>query len=101
MGKLHSWPFAAAMVITSGIVYIVCSIFFLIAPVKTLNLFNNWFHGIDLVKIIKPSLSLSSVVIGFFELIIFAGLVALIFSFLYNACLNHCKRKGWIKEGRK
>ncbi len=101
MGKLHSWPFAVAMTTTAGIAYIICAVFVILSPVKTINFFNNLFHGIDLTKIIKPSLSFGSVITGFLELIIFIFLMALIFSFLYNLCLSHCIRKGWIKEERK
>ncbi len=99
MNKLPAWPSVVATTITASLIYTLCTLLFVLFSNKALELFNNLFHGIDLVKIAKETtITFSSFFIGFVEIIIFTAVFTLIFVWLYNLCMDHCKNKGWIRE---
>ena len=86
-------PKAAAfsLAIISGIIYLLCVIFFAIVPQGTLNFFRYIFHGIDIIKIAGTTISLSSTAIGFVEIIIFSLICGWLFATVYNYLLNKIK----------
>ena len=99
MKKIHPWPPLVATTITSSLIYAVCTLLFVLFPANALSFFRNWFHGIDLAKITKETtITFSSFFIGLIEIIIFAAVFVLIFVWVYNLCIDHCVKKGWIKE---
>lgn len=99
MKKVHAWPTLVATTVTVGLIYTVCTLLFVLLPTKALSFFRNWFHGIDLAKITKEvTINLSSFFIGLVEIVIFTAIFTLIFVWIYNSCVDHCKKRGWIKE---
>ena len=101
MKRIHPWPPVAATTITISIIYVVCTLLFVLFPNNALSFFREWFHGIDLAKISKESvITFSSFLIGLVEIVIFTAVFTLIFVLIYNSCVNHCKKKGWIKENK-
>lgn len=90
-------PTGLAFGLTAGLVYALCAAFVALWPTKTLNFFNNWFHGIDLTKIlVTPQITLGSFIIGLLEVIVAAYLVGAFYAWAYNKCVAHCKTRGWI-----
>lgn len=67
----------------TGIVYVVCAFFVLVAPQGTLRFFDMWFHGINLSAIAEAT-ALSDVIFGFFTAVIAASLGAALFVKLWN-----------------
>jgi hypothetical protein len=101
MKKLHPWPPAAAMTTTVSLVYVVCAALFALFPRTALNFFGSWFHGIDLVKIAsETTITLSSFLVGLVGIAIFTMVFTTVFVLVYNSCIIHCERMGWIKESK-
>ena len=67
----------------TGIVYLVCAFFVLIAPQAALRFFDMWFHVIYLAAIANVP-TLSEVIFGFFTAVIAASLGAALFVKLWN-----------------
>ncbi len=82
--KLNSKRIAFSLGITLGLFYILCLVFFYLMPEATLNLTQGLFHGLDLSKITKTTISIGGAVTGLIE-IFFLGLIAgWIFAQAYN-----------------
>ena len=94
----YAHPTGLALSITAGVIYIICVSLVSLWPVKFLNFFNNWVHGIDLTKIvIAPQITIGGFFIGLVEVLFVAYLVGVLYGWLYNLCVIHCKKYGWIK----
>ncbi|MDP1695975.1 MAG: DUF5676 family membrane protein [archaeon] len=75
---------AIALSTTAGILYILCAALFVIAPNFFLNIVKDIFHGIDITQIAQSSVSFSSTVIGFIEIIIYSLIASWLFVWAYN-----------------
>ena len=53
MLKLHPWRFGVAMAITVALLYSLCALAVALYPDATIDFFNAWFHGLDLMRL-KP-----------------------------------------------
>ena len=89
--KLNAKIVSFSLAIFSGIVYFLCALLFAITPDGTLNLFKEMFHGVDITKIARTGISLSSTIIGFIEIVIFSLIVGWLFAAVYNYMLNKFK----------
>lgn len=97
-GKLHPHPVGGALAVVAGIIYVVCAAAVKLWPTGTVQFFGDWFHGIDITKIAGvKALTFGAFVRGLLEVLIFAYLVGALYAWVYNRCVVHCKRKGWIK----
>ncbi len=67
----------------TGIVYVLCAFFVLIAPQGTLKFFDMWFHGVNLSTLAEAPV-LSEMIFGFFTAVIAASLGAALFVKLWN-----------------
>ena len=95
--KLHPWPVALALSLVTGIIYLFCALLIWVFPTGTIRFFSYWFHGIDISKIAATTpINLSVFIIGLISIMIFSVIVGAIFAGLYNKCLHHCIKKGWI-----
>ncbi|MEK6974421.1 MAG: DUF5676 family membrane protein [Nanoarchaeota archaeon] len=86
--KLNTKVVSFSLAIFSGIVYILCALFFAIVPQTTLNLFKDMFHGIDITKITNAPVPLGSTIIGFIEIVVLLLIVGWLFATIYNYLLN-------------
>lgn len=82
--ELNPKRVALSLAIVAGAFYVVCAILVAIAPELMLNLFNNIFHGIDVMQIAKTSMSAGAVIIGFVEVIIYSLIAGWLFAVVYN-----------------
>lgn len=82
--KLNPKAVAFALAKVSGIIYIVCAILIAIAPEAALSLFGSMFHGINIELIAQKSISPSSTIIGFIEIVIGSLITGWLFAWFYN-----------------
>ena len=83
--KLNPKRIALSLAIVTGLVYIVCAILVAIAPIWTVNTFGALFHGIDISKIARESVPITSTILGLVEIIILALIVGWLFAKVYNS----------------
>ncbi len=69
---------------TSTIVYVICSIWYNIAPKSLIGYGNYLFHGIDLDSITSKTVTFSSIIIGLVLIFISGYLIGTLFAMLYN-----------------
>jgi len=67
-----------------GIVSLVCLLLVLIAKEFTINFFGAIFHGIDLGQIASNSVTVSSAILGFIEVIVIGFILGWLFAVIYN-----------------
>ena len=98
MEKTHyAHPTGLALGLTSGILYTLCAAAVKLWPAQTVSFFSGWLHGIDLMRIFDPTLLTFSVFFkGLVSVLVVAYLSGALYGWLYNTCVSHCKRKGWI-----
>lgn len=82
--KLNPKVVSFSLAFVSGIVYILCAIFFTIAPQTTLNISKYMFHGIDITKIANTPIPWSDTIIGFIEIVMFSLILGWLFATIYN-----------------
>ncbi len=93
----YTHPTGIALGITAGMVYSICALFVFLWPTQTVRFFSDWFHGIDIGSLfIAPQLTFGTFFNGLIKVIIFFYITGVIYGFVYNKCVAHCKRKGWI-----
>jgi len=93
----YAHPTGFALGLTAGIVYVICASLVWLWPAQTVRFFASWFHGIDLTRIaVAPQLTFGTFIIGLIGIVLFAYAVGLIYGWIYNKCVVHCKRMGWI-----
>ena len=92
---LRVWPAAIAGGAVSGVLYLICAFFVWINSELTINLFGTWFHGVDLTKI-EATFNPDGLFLGLITIMTASVITVALFVWLYNACYNHCKRRGWI-----
>jgi len=99
MGKIHTWPAIFAATVTIGLLYTICTLLFVFFPARALSFFKSWFHGIDLAKIASGAeITISSFFMGLLWAVVVTAAFTLLFVWVYNSCMNHCERKGWLKK---
>lgn len=87
--KLNEKAFASALMTISALFYVVCAIFFKLAPHASLVFFSGMFHGIDITKIaVTTAPSLRGVVLGLAEIIFVSYVAGWAFAALYNRMLE-------------
>ncbi|GEM_PF-1294674 len=90
-------PTALASSLTFGFFYSVCAVLVKAAPVQTISFFNSWFHGIDLTLVMSTrALTLGNFIIGLISIMVITYGAGALYAFLYNKCVDHCKKKGWM-----
>ena len=82
--KLSPKRIAYSLATVAGVVYIVCAIFVAIAPTWTVNTFGALFHGIDISKIARAPVPITSSIIGLVEIVILGLVVGWLFATVYN-----------------
>ena len=97
-GTLHyAHPTGFALGLTSCVLYTACAAAVKLWPAQTVGFFNSWFHGVDLMRIFDPTkLTWSMFFKGLVSVLVVAYLSGVLYGWLYNKCVDHCKRKGWI-----
>lgn len=94
----YAHPTGLALSITAGVIYLVCAALIAIWPDGAVWLLNDWFHGIDLARISVPAQwGIGRLIRGLFTLMFSAYLTGALFGWLYNRCLYHCIKWGWVK----
>lgn len=101
MNKLHEWPAVVAVNLAMGILYVLCAVFVLISPAKAVSFFSAMFHGIDLSKLGTAAITWSSFFTGLIITIVLTTVTVFLVVLFYNMCLDHCIKKGWIREDKK
>lgn len=97
--NLFAHPIGLALAVTSGIIYTVCYVGVLIWPRQAMNILNDWFHTVDFSQIsVQQTFSAISFFRGLIEIMAFMYLAGIIFVAVYNSCVDHCKKFGWIKK---
>lgn len=90
-------PTGFALGITAGVVYALCAAAVAHWPSGTIQFFNNWFHGMDITRLAsEKTLTFGNFFGGLIGIVVFGYLVGLLYAWIYNRCLAHCKRWGWI-----
>lgn len=93
----YTHPTGLALSITTGVIYSLCAFFIVLAPTGAIKFFNYWFHGIDLSKILViPSITLGKFIVGLITIMLFGYLTGVLYAWLYNKCVGHCKKLHWI-----
>ena len=93
----YAHPTGFALGLTSGILYSVCAAAIKLWPVQTMQFFNDWMHGIDLSRLFVPkALTLGVFIRGLVEIVLTFYVAGALYGWLYNKCVAHCQRKGWI-----
>ncbi len=82
--KLDVKSFVLASALISGIVYIACALLSWISPEFILRAGNYLAHSVDLTKIARIDITLSSTIIGFVLTLILTCLVGSLFAWAYN-----------------
>jgi len=90
-------PTGFALAGTVGILYTVCAAVVSLWPMQIIRFFNGWMHAIDLSRIyIPPQITIGSFLLGLLGVMVTAYVTGFVFAWIYNKCVAHCKRKGWI-----
>ena len=84
MDELNKKVVGLSLGITSTIIYLICAIWYTIAPKSLIGYGNYLFHGIDLSSITSKTITFSSVVIGLILIFISGYLIGILFVMLYN-----------------
>ncbi len=93
----YAHPTGFALAITSGILYSLCALAVALWPAQTVGFFSSWFHGIDLMQIfVMPRLTFGVFLRGLISVVLGAYVAGALYGFVYNKCVAHCKRMGWI-----
>ena len=82
--KLNEKVVGTALGFTSAIVYIVCAVWYSLAPKGLITYGNYLFHGTDLDSIARKSATFSNVIVGLILIFISGYLVGTLFVKLYN-----------------
>ena len=82
--KLSPKGIAYSLAIVAGVVYIVCAIFVAIVPTWTVSTFGALFHGIDISKIARDTVPISSTIAGLIEIIVLSLIIGWRFTVVYN-----------------
>lgn len=82
--KLSAKKVALSLASVAGIVYIICAILVAIAPTWTVNTFGALFHGIDISKIARESVPITSTILGLVEIVVLALIIGYLFAIIYN-----------------
>ncbi len=85
-------PTGLALALTSGIIYLVCTIVFVLWPVQSLLLLNLWFHGVGWPVTTSITVTWSDAILGLVLTVISAYLIGLLFTWLYQKCKAHCEK---------
>ena len=75
---------ANAAAATIAVIYVVCALFFVIAPDLSMAITKTWFHGIDISLIDARTATVGSFTLGLVSGTISAWLVGYLFAVLYN-----------------
>ena len=96
MEKHPVHPTGFAVAITSGIAYVICAAAVALWGTAVVEFFNSWVHGIDLTRIAISSFSWTGFFKGLVGVVVFTYLAGALYAWVYNKCIVHCERKGWI-----
>jgi len=86
MHALNPLGAGLALALTAAIVYLVCTLAFLLWPSGTLAFFSAWFHGIDLstMKDTGDALMIGWFIYGLCGIVVAALLVGLVYAWINN-----------------
>ena len=82
--KLSPKRIAYSLAIVAGVVYTVCAFFVAIAPTWTVSTFGALFHRIDISKIARDTVPISSTIAGLIEIIVLSLIIGWLFTVVYN-----------------
>jgi len=82
--KLNTKVTGLALATTSGILYIICAIWFWLSAKTALLYFDSLFHGIEVSAIAEQSLTFGSTILGLVLIVISAYAIGVLFAMLYN-----------------
>lgn len=75
---------ANAAAVTTAVIYVVCALFFMIAPGLSMAITKTWFHGIDISLIDARTITFGSFILGLVSATAGAWLVGYLFTVIYN-----------------
>lgn len=84
MEELNKKAVGLTLGITSAIVYLICAVWYVIAPKSLISYGNYLFHGIDLSSIASKTITFSSAIIGLILIFISGYLIGILFAGLFN-----------------
>ena len=82
--KTNIKAFALASALVCGIIYIICALLSWISPAFIVGIGNYLAHSVDLTKIMRTGVTLSSAIIGLILTLIIAYLIGGLFAWVYN-----------------
>ena len=82
--KLDIKAFSLASGLLFSLLSLLCAIFVWLAPQTTLKFFSNWFHGVDLTQIFKPTFTFGEFLVGLLSVFVVAYVGGAILAWLYN-----------------
>ena len=86
--KHQPYATANATACTAILLYATCALLVAIAPELTINIFQSWFHGIDISQIATWNVTGGSLFMGFVTMTGYAWVMGYIFALLYNSFLK-------------
>ncbi len=93
----HAHPTGIALALTAGVLYTLCALAVMLWPMQTIQFFNTWLHAIDISKMYTPpQITVTLFLQGLGSIMVTSYLIGMLFAWLYNKCVDHCQRKGWI-----
>lgn len=75
---------ANAAAATTAVIYVVCALFFVIAPDLSMAIAKTWFHGIDISLIDARVATAGSFILGLVSATVGAWFVGYVFALFYN-----------------
>lgn len=84
MDKINAKKVAISLAIVSAALYLACAALIFLAPEFAMKIFSSLFHGIDISKIADKPVSLSGVLIGLAEIVIYSLIAGWLFAVVYN-----------------
>lgn len=84
MEKLHPKSIGLASAAVSAIGYVLCVLFFAVAPEGALQFFSAMFHGVDITEIAADMVWSSAIILGFVEIVVLSFVGGWLFAVLYN-----------------
>ena len=84
MDELNKKVVGLTLGFTSAIVYVICAVWYAIAPKSLIGYGNYLFHGIDLTSIATKTVTFSSAIIGLVVIFVSGYLIGTLFAALFN-----------------
>lgn len=86
---MKTLPFANALTLVAGLVYVVCALGIAFARDAYVTVVNSFFHGIDIASLATKEMTLATTLSGFIVTLVTAWVLGYIFAHCYNWCAKN------------